>query len=153
VKHAEDDSDLDEEDVQAIFGVSSGSEPVMEGQVTQPSTVSPSGWVLAGFPSSCAQAQLLVRALSGLDLLREVPNRSSRASPLCYAQAYNPPAHRVEQSGLDACIHVEEDPESLFLRIEGARADLQTHKAYHLEGVDYARQVRAHGMTAHHPRV
>ena len=94
----------------------------------------PKGFILDGFPRNEAQAALLEKALTGLDL-EKVAERESQASVLVAPLAKDKDASDVKPvSGLDAVILLTLSDESLALkRALGRRIDPETGAVYHME--------------------
>ena len=94
----------------------------------------PKGFILDGFPRNEAQATLLEKALTGLDL-EKVAERESQASVLVAPLAKDKDASDVKPvSGLDAVILLTLSDESLALkRALGRRIDPETGAVYHME--------------------
>ena len=101
---------------------------------SDPEADQPKGFILDGFPRNEAQAALLEKALTGLDL-EKVAERESQASVLAAPLAKEKDASDVKPvSGLDAVILLTLSDESLALkRALGRRIDPETGAVYHME--------------------
>ena len=94
----------------------------------------PQGFVLSDFPRTEAQAVLLEKALTNLDLEEEATMRSRQSVIAPPGARSVPDEDRTLVSGLDAVIFLSVSDESVALRRAlGGRLDPETGKTYHLE--------------------